>query len=155
DRSRQSSDARDALAAAAAGNLPERHLRQGEQGFLGREPDIAGHGQLEADAHRIFLHRADHWLGTALGRGDVPGEVGHAVTFHLWNRLHVAARRVHAIPAADHHHPDFRILAETFHDGGDLAAPAIGDDVERRSIEPEPADLLAGVDVILQAVEIV
>ena len=57
-------------------------------------------------------------------------------------RLDVAAGGVDAVAAADHHHPHVRVLAERLDDGRDLAAAAIGDDVERRPVEMKPADPL-------------
>jgi hypothetical protein len=145
-RPRQPGDAGDALAAAAARNLAERGFRQGAQRVLGREPNVAGHRQLEADAHGILFHGADDRLGAALRRRDVPGEIRHAVALDLQERLDVAAGGVDAVPAADDDDAHVGVLSERLDDGRDLAAAAIGDDVERWSIEIEPADPLPGID---------
>ncbi len=69
-------------------------------------------------------------------------------------RLDVAARGIDAAGAADHHHAHVRVLAERLDDGGDLAAAAVGDDVQRRPVEDEPADLAPGIHLVAQAVEV-
>ena len=57
--------------------------RKRQQRIRGGQPDVAGHGQLEPDAHRILFHGADHRFGTALRRSDVPGKVRHAIPLDL------------------------------------------------------------------------
>src|SRR5262245_23298980 len=151
---RQPGDTRHPLAAAAAGNLPERHLRERQHRILGRDPDVARHRQLEAHAHCILFQHADDRLRAPLRRGDVPGEMGHPVALDLRERLDVSTRGVHAVLSADHDDAHVRILAERVHDRGDLAAPAIGHDVERRPIEPEKADLLLWIEFIAQPIEV-
>src|SRR5262249_10163341 len=150
----QAGDARDALTTAAAGNLAESHFRERQDRILGRDPDVARHGQFEAYSHRIPFQHANDRLRAALRRGDVPREMGHPVALDLRERLDVAARREHAVFAADHDDAHVRILAECLDDRGDLTAPAIGHDIQRRPIEPEKADLLLRVDVVVQAIEI-
>src|SRR5262245_34392328 len=153
-RAGQPGDARHTLTAAAAGDLAESHFRERKDRILGRDPDVARHGQFEAYSHRIPFQHANDRLRAALRRGDVPREMGHPVALDLRERLDVAARREHAVFAADHDDAHVRILAECLDDRGDLTAPAIGHDIQRRPIEPEKADLLLRVDVVVQAIEI-
>src|SRR5262245_57436297 len=149
----QPGDTRHPLTSAAAGNLPERHLRERQHRILGRDTDVARHRQLETHTHCILFEHADDRLRAPLGRGDVPGEMGHPVALDLRERLDVATGGVHAVLSADHDDADVRILAERVHDRGDLTASAIGHHVERWPIEPEKADLLLWIDFIVQPIE--
>jgi hypothetical protein len=78
----------------------------------------------------------------------------HTVPLDLRERLDVAARRVDAVEAADDDDAHIGILSERLDDGRDLAAAAIGNDIERGTIETEPADLLLGVHFVAQAIEV-
>src|SRR5262249_21879367 len=122
--------------------------------FLGRESGFPGQSPFQTPLHGIPFQHANHRLRAALGRGDIPCEVGHTIALDLRERLDVAARREHAVFAPDHNDAHVRILTECFDDRGDLSAPTIGHDIQRRPIEPEKPGLLLGVDFVVQAIEI-
>src|SRR5690606_3878045 len=124
------------------------------QRVLDGDADVARQGELEPDAHRVLFERADHGLRAAAGRGHVEGELRHPVERNLRERLDVAARAENAVGAANDDDAHVVVLAEGLDQCRDLAAPAIGHDVERRAVEPQPGDLARRVHFVAQPVEV-
>src|SRR5262249_2727945 len=121
---------------------------------LGGNANITCHSQLETDAHGVFFKHANDRLRTTLRCGDIPCKVGHSVTLDLRERLHIAARGVHAVFPADYDDAHVRILGKSLHEGGNLTAPTIGNGIQRRPVEPEKANFPFRVDFIMKTVEI-
>ena len=151
----QPGEAGEALRAAGAGDRAQADFRQSEDRRLGRQAEIAGQSEFEGDAHRVFLDRRDDRLAAALGRGDRPGEVGHAVGRDLEEAGDVAAGGEDAVRAADHDDPAVGLAVQRLERGGDLGARGEADDVERRPVERQRRRAPPAVERDPEAVEAV
>src|SRR5262249_58756762 len=118
--------ARYSLSATPAGDLAESDFRKRQNRILGGNANITCHSQLETNAHGVFFKHANDRLRTTLRCGNIPCKVGHAVTLDLRERLHVAARPVHAVFPADYNDAHFRILRKLLHDGSNLTPTTVG-----------------------------
>src|SRR5262249_44432041 len=119
-----------------------------------RDADIAGHGKFQANSHCIFFEHAYDWLQATLRRGNIPREVGHAVALDLRKGFDVATGGIHAVFSANDDDAHVSIMAECLQDSGNLTAPAIGHDIQWRSIEPKKSNFLLRMDFVVHAIEI-
>ena len=110
------------LRAAAAGDHPEPHLRERELDVVGGEPEVAGERQLEPDAEGVAAQLCDHGLGTALGRGDVPGEARERLGLGLEEPGDVPARAEGAARTREDDEADAFVLSELVERASELVA---------------------------------
>ena len=90
-RPREADQPDEALRPAAARDHPELHLGEGELDVVGRDAEVAGERELEADAEGVALQLRDHRLRAALRRGDVPVQARELLRARLEEAGDVAA----------------------------------------------------------------
>src|SRR5581483_8928653 len=139
--------------AAGTGNLPELLLRQRVLAGLRDNAEVAGEGDLEADAEAVAAIGDDHRFRAASRRGDVPGELGDMLGRGFHEAFDVAAAREVLADRAQHDDAHAGVLVERLENQAQLVALRHLDHIERGAVEDDVRALLALVELHGKAVE--
>jgi hypothetical protein len=128
---------------------PELDLRLAEAGRVGRNDEIADHGQLAAAAQRIAGNGGNHRLsqiGDPLPVGEEVVHIGRGIGLVL-HLLDVGAGREGLLIAGHHHGADRRVGIEGLERGRKLGNDARAQRVEnRRAVQRQQAHRIAAFD---------
>ena len=141
-RAREPGEAQQALAAAAAGHLTERHLGEAERRRLGDDAEVARERELERASVAVTVDRGDHGLRNALGRRQGIVETRHRDGCHVRELAHVDSGRECALAGGlDDQDPQPLLLPEALYCGAELVAVGVLEDVElARGSQDDPGD---------------
>ncbi len=125
---------------------PDLGLGQGEDGVVGRHPDVAHEGELEAEAEAVAVHRADDGLGQLV---EDPEALVHPADA-LVVVAHLLRRRAPGHPVLGHAEVDPGAEGPALgldHEDADavVEAGAVGQDAELPRGLPGPHVQLLGV----------
>ncbi len=117
------------------GIWPSRCSGSAYRAGLGRDAEIAGQRDFEADAKTIAAVGGDDGLGATRRRSDVPRQFGDMFGRGLQETGYIAAGGKMLARRAQHDHPHARVLIERLENKAKLIALVHFDDVQRRPVE--------------------